>query len=266
MNTRSTASTMPTQIEPGNGLSRWQAAGIHLAISAVVAAAALLVLLRIWYPPPFFSAEGGSDLLYLLVAVDVVLGPLITVIIFKAGKPGLRLDLTIIGTLQAAALAYGLHVMFVARPVYVVLALDQFETVRANDLEAADIAQARDPAYQSLPLSGPQYVSVELPKDMAQLREIIGEAQISGKVVTHLPRYYVPYAKHQKQALEQSQPLEPAIKRGGDFALLAQRFLTASGRKAADLKFIPMQMRRGYGAALLDANSGEIVTLIAPKP
>jgi hypothetical protein len=122
------------------GYSRWQASGIHLLISAAIGAAALFVLLRIWYPPPFFTAEGGSELLFILIAVDVVLGPLITLIIFKSGKPGLRFDLAMIGAIQACALAYGLHVMFVARPVYVVLVLDQFETVRANDLEAADLA------------------------------------------------------------------------------------------------------------------------------
>ncbi len=246
-------------------LSRWQAAGIHLLISAAIAGVALLVLLKIWYPPPFFAAEGGDDLLFILIAVDVVLGPLITLIIFKSGKPELRRDLAIIGIIQICALAYGLHVMFVARPVYVVLTLDQFDTVRANDLEDSDIAQARDPAFRSLPLTGPRHVAVDLPKDLKQLREIIGETQKTGTPVTLLPRYYVPYAAHKKQALEQAQPLEPAIKRGGDFAGLAQQFLAQSGRSAATLKFMPIQMRRGYGAVLMDAAGGDIVAILPPK-
>jgi hypothetical protein len=255
-----TTPTAPTRL-----LSRWQASGIHLLISAVIAAIALFVLLRIWYPPPFFTAEGGSDLLFLLIAVDVVLGPLITLIIFRSGKPGLRSDLTVIGLVQACALAYGLHVMFVARPVYVALVVDQFETVRANDLEADAYTQVSDPAFQSMPLTGPVYVAVQLPRDMKQLREIIGATQKDGKVVSQMPRYYVPYARHQAQALEQSQPLEPALKRGGDFATLAQRYLNDTGRNAAELKFIPIQMRRGYGAVLIDAKSGAIVTVLPPK-
>jgi hypothetical protein len=250
---------------PARVFTRWQASAIHLLISALIAAAALFVLLRIWYPPPFFTAEGGSDLLFILIVVDVVLGPLITLIIFKSGKPSLRFDLTVIGIVQACALAYGLYVMFVARPVYVALVGDQFETVRANDLDAADVAQAREAAFQSLPLSGPVYVAVDLPKDMKQLREIIAETQKSGKLVTHTPRYYVPYARHHTQALAQSQPLEPALQRGGDFAVLAQKFLTDAGRNASALKFLPMQMRRGYGAVLIDAASGEIVTVLPPK-
>jgi len=254
-----------TTIPIARGLTRWQASGIHLLISAAIAAGALFITLRVWYPPPLFTAEGGSELLFILVAVDVVIGPLITLVIFKSGKPGLRFDLSVIALFQACALVYGCHVMFVARPVFIVLAMDQFETVRANDLDAADLAQAPDPAFRSLPLTGPVFVAVELPKDMKQLREIIAETQKSGKIVTHLPRYYVSYAQHKTKAVTQSRALDPAVKRGGDFATLAQKFLAESGRKASDLNYIELQTRRGFGAVLIDAKSGEIVTLLPPK-
>lgn len=250
---------------PAKVITRWQASGIHLLISIVIAAVALFVLLRVWYPPPFFVAEGGNELLFILIAVDVIIGPLITLIIFKVGKPSLRFDLTVIALLQACALIYGVYVMFVARPVYVVLAIDQFVTVRANDLEPEDIAQARDPAFRSLPLTGPRFVAVDIPKDIKEIGRIMAEAQQTGKVVTQLPKYFVPYAQHQKQALAQAQPLEPALQRGGDFAALARQFLNDSGRQAADLKFLVVQMRRGYGAVLVDAETGAIVTLLPPK-
>ena len=254
-----------TITSPAKAFTRWQASGLHLLISTAIAVAALFVLLRVWYPPPLFTAEGGSDLLFILIAVDVILGPLITLIIFKSGKPGLRFDLTVIALVQACALAYGLHVMFVARPVYVALMLDQFETVRANDLDASDVAQAQNPAFRSLPLSGPVFVAVVFPKSMKDLKEIIAEMQKSGKIGAHLPRYYVPYTEQRTQALVQSKPVEPALKRGGDFAVLAEEFITKSGRKATDLNYIPVQMRRGLGAVLIDAKSGDIVTLLPPK-
>lgn len=245
--------------------TRWQAAGVHLLISIAIAAAALFLMLRIWYPPPLFVAEGGTELLFILIAVDVIIGPLITLIIFKLGKPSLRFDLTVIALLQLAALVYGLYVMCVARPVYIAMAIDQFETIRANEVGAAQSAQAKHPAFRSLPLTGPVYVAVDLPRDLKALGKIMSEQAQSGSVVTQMPKYYVPYADKRKQAIEQSQPLEPAIKRGGDFAELAQKFLTESGRQAADLKFMPLQTRRGYGAVLIDAKTGDIVTLVPPK-
>ena len=101
--------------------NRWQAAGAHLTLSAVIGATVLAAMLFVWYPEPFFDAVGGSRLILLLVGVDVVLGPLLTLVVYNPRKPRLRLDLSIIAVLQSAALIYGVHVMFAARPVYVVL-------------------------------------------------------------------------------------------------------------------------------------------------
>jgi hypothetical protein len=240
-------------------LSRWQASGIHLLISAAIAAAALFVTLRIWYPPPLFRAEGGNDLLLTLIAVDVVIGPLITLIIFKLGKPGLRFDLTVIALAQAAALAYGCHVMFVARPVYIALVDEQFETVRANDLDPADVAQAALPAFRSVPIDGPVFVAVELPKDIAALRGIISAMGQDGKFVQHLPKYYVPYSDLRKQAVEKSRPLETLRKDDKAVSDRIDRLLADTGRKASELNFLMLQTRRGLGAVVIDAKTGDIV-------
>jgi hypothetical protein len=249
---------------PAKPVTRWQAAGIHLLISVAIAAVSLLLMLRLWYPPPLFAAEGGNDLLFIIVAVDVIIGPLITLIVYKAGKPSLRFDLTVIAILQLCALVYGVHTMFIARPVFIAMTTSQFETVRANDFTPANLAQAKLPAFRSLPLTGPVYVAIDLPRNLKALGEIMSQSSKSGSVVTEMPKYFVPYSDKRKQAIEQSEPLAPAIERGGDFATLAQKYLNESGRKATTLKFMPLQTRRGYGAVLIDAASGDIVTVLPP--
>lgn len=253
------------QTQPRKVMTRWQAAGLHLLISVVVAAVVLFFLIRVWYPQPLFTAEGGSELLTVLVLVDVVLGPLITLIIFKVSKPELRRDLLCIALLQVCAMAYGVYVMFVARPVYVALVDDQFETVRANDLSNAALREARLAEFRSLPLTGPRYVAVDLPRDQKELADIISNSVKTGSVVTHQPKYYVPYTQYREQVAKKGAPLDEAIKRGGDFAALASNYLQSSGRVATDLKYLPMQTRRGWGAVLLDVKSGDIVAMIPPK-
>lgn len=255
--------TTTPNANPGT-LSRWQASGIHLLISVAIAAIALLLVLKVWYPPPLFTAEGGNELLFILVAVDVVLGPLITLVIFKSGKPGLRFDLTVIALLQTCALIYGLHVMFVARPVFITMVIDQFETVRANDLDPTDVAQAKQKAFQSLPLTGPVFVAVDLPTNFAALKELMGEAQKSGKIVPHLPQYYVPYADHREKALAQSRPIESLHKRDAAMADQIEKQITEIGRKTAEVNFLPLQTRRGWGAVLIDAKTGDIVKVLPP--
>src|SRR5688572_13652896 len=125
-------------------LNRWQAAGSHLALSAIIGAAVLAAMILVWYPPPYFDAAGGNELVLLMVGIDVALGPLLTLAVFnpRKGMGKLRFDLAVIAFFQVAALAYGVHVMFVARPAYLVFAVDRFDLVMANTLPDAELAKA----------------------------------------------------------------------------------------------------------------------------
>src|SRR6478609_8700249 len=99
---------------------RFKASAIHLGISLAIAVLAAMLVFGIWYPYPYRELSGGRELFLLLVSVDVILGPLITLAIFNRAKPRkeLRRDLAVVGLIQLAALGYGLWTVFVARPVH----------------------------------------------------------------------------------------------------------------------------------------------------
>ena len=65
---------------------RLRASTIHLAISLLIASLAALLVFGWWYPYPYRELSGGRELFTLVVAVDVVLGPLITLVIFNTTK------------------------------------------------------------------------------------------------------------------------------------------------------------------------------------
>src|SRR5712692_5969992 len=136
-------------------VTRWQASGLHLLISIAIAAAVLALMLSLWYPGPLFEAAGGNDLLFILVAVDVVVGPLITLVIFRSGKRGLKFDLAVIGVLQIGALVYGMHAAYLARPVFIVFVVDQFQVASALQLDPEELAKAKYPEFRQAPLGGP---------------------------------------------------------------------------------------------------------------
>src|ERR1022692_3831778 len=161
-------------------MSRWKASGIHLGISAAIAAIVVGVMLKLWYPPPYFDAMGGGILLTLIVGCDVVLGPLITLIIFKSGKKGLKTDLAIIGCVQLAALAYGSYTIFIARPVFTVFAVDRFEVVAANAIKREELAKATSPAFSTLSLTGPRVVAARIPSDPQDRSRITTESLAGG--------------------------------------------------------------------------------------
>ena len=144
--------------------TRWQAAPIHLGISALIAVLVIFAMLFFWYPQPYFRASGGQGLMLLLIGVDVVIGPLLTLIVFDPRKKYLKLDLAVIAALQFTALAYGTSVMFDARPVYVSFAGDRFELVEAGAIEAAQLAEA-NAEFRTLSITGPRVVGTRLPTD-----------------------------------------------------------------------------------------------------
>lgn len=88
---------------------RLKFSGYHLLISIIMALAATLLVFIIWYPPPLHLATGVTSIFLMLLIIDVTLGPLLTLIVYKPGKKTLVMDLTVIACLQIAALAYGLH-------------------------------------------------------------------------------------------------------------------------------------------------------------
>ena len=108
-------------------ITKLKATGVHLTLSIVVFAYLAWRIYYHWYPQPYFEIDGGWQGIRLVAAVDLVLGPLITFLIFDLRKP-LRMivfDLCVIATIQFGALAYGVYATYTARPVAVIL-IDEF--------------------------------------------------------------------------------------------------------------------------------------------
>ena len=92
-------------------MGRYQAAFYHFLISLAVFIVLAYLVLVIWYPEFFFAIDGGWEGMRIIIGVDLILGPTLTLIVFRAGKPGLALDLTLIGLFQSICLMAGVFVM-----------------------------------------------------------------------------------------------------------------------------------------------------------
>jgi hypothetical protein len=116
---------------------RFLASGAHFVLSAAVAALAAALVFGVWYPYPYREISGGRELFFIIVAVDVVMGPLLTFAVFNRKKPmkELKRDLGIIVLLQVAALGYGLWTVFISRPVLLVHEYDRFRVVHAIEVD-----------------------------------------------------------------------------------------------------------------------------------
>ena len=188
-------------------LSRYQAFVIHLLGSALIASASAALVFFIWYPSPLAVATGVTDIFLLLLLVDVSLGPILTLIVFNPAKKELKWDLLIIASIQMAALIYGLHTVFVPRPVYQVFSVDRFDLVYANDITEEKLAKAKA-EFKSLPVFGPQTVAAIAPQDFKARNDLLFSSMSGGDDLPQIPEYYVPYGQQKDQLLTHLQPLD----------------------------------------------------------
>jgi hypothetical protein len=245
-------------------LNRWKAAAIHLGLSALIAATVVTIMLLVWYPPPYFNAMGGQGLIKILVGVDVTLGPLLTLIIFNPTKKSLRFDLSVIAALQITALAYGVWVMFEARPVYTAFAKDRFDIVSANQLDPPDLA-AGPPEYRDLSLTGPRVVGIRYPADTEEWNKLVFSS-VGGKDVGNFPKYYVPYADIAADVLKKAKPLSTLAMNKPEAKTKVQAFVARSGRPEADFVYVPFVGRGDAMTAVLDAHDAKIVGYLPIDP
>src|SRR5215471_6711156 len=124
---------------------RLQAFGLHLSGSA----AALTIVLGSfwfgWYRWPAWYLASALHVVGILVMVDLVLGPTLTLIVASPGKRRavLARDVAIIVAVQLIALVYGSVTLWRGRPLYYTFSVDRLELVQASDLKPDDIARAR---------------------------------------------------------------------------------------------------------------------------
>jgi hypothetical protein len=245
--------------EPPRRMSRHRAAAIQFAVSFSIVASCLAAMLFVWYPAPYFQAMGAKGLVLIMLAVDVTLGPLLTWIVFTPGKPLhlLRLDLVVIGALQVAALAYGIHVVAQARPVYMVFVRDRFEITSADDILPASLAKAAPP-FRTLPWDGPRLAAAVPPADPDEQLRLMMSALAGADLKTY-PQYYLPYEAMVDTVREKGRPIAWLRERRPESAAALARAVAKTGLPESKLVFLPLHGPKGDLAVLLDKSSGRIV-------
>lgn len=242
---------------------RFVAAGWHLVISAGIAALAAALVFGLWYPGAYRLLAGGQGLFLLIVGVDVVLGPLLTFAVFNRAKgwPHLRRDLAVIGLLQLSALGYGLHTVYVARPVAMVFEVDRFRVVSAVGVYEPELPHAR-PEYRSLPLTGPWTLSIRQAQAGAEKSDALLMALEKGYDMGQRPRFWVPYDEPARAAaLKSARPVRLLLERYPARVAEINAALAERGLAAEAARFMPI-MARGDWVAVLDAQ-GNIATFLA---
>ncbi len=170
---------------------RIKAFSYHLVISILIALLSLYVVFMIWHPEPLAKAVGVTHIFVMMLAIDVVLGPLLTFIIAKKGKKSLKFDLAVIIVLQLAAFVYGIYNIAISRPVYIAFDTIRFEVVQANNIPKSSLAEASAP-YDTLSWGEPKWVAVQATENDEQRSNRLFSELETGVAPSMQPDLYEP--------------------------------------------------------------------------
>ena len=231
----------------------------HLLLSLAVAALMAALVFGVWYPRPYGDLVGGQSLFLLIVAVDVVCGPLLTLVIYNPKKPRAELvrDIGFVVLIQLAALGYGLHSLMQARPVWLAFEKDLFRVVGQPDLMPGSLGQA-PPALQVLSLTGPKPLGVRVAQggDPDFLQSV--QQSMAGNHPAFRPDRWVPYSEQSAQAAAASRPLAQLQARYADQSALIDAEVSRTGREAAALGYLPLATDIPLDwVVLIDRSNGE---------
>lgn len=237
---------------------------IHLGLSAIIALIAVAIVFFVWYPAPLHAAVGVTQIILILLAVDVTLGPVITLIIYKPGKPGLKFDLAVIAALQLAALSYGMNTVFQGRPAFIVFSVDQFEIARASDIDpdSARLAMLNGNQAAIAGWTGPRWVAAVASSDPKRAQEIMFSSVQGGPDWPQLPELFVPFQQVKDQVLAKAKPLrELRALNGRDDSLKAPDNI-----KDSHVMWLPLRGKVRDMVVLVDADSASILGVIDINP
>jgi hypothetical protein len=173
---------------------RLKAFALHLLASSATLTLILGSLYLGWYRWPGWRLADVSHVVPVMVGVDVVVGPLLTLIIARSSKPRRELarDIAMIVAVQLIALSYGTMSLWNGRPLYYAFSVNVLQLVQAYDIDAPELAVGRRQNPELAPYwnSLPRWIWAPLPQDSEESQKIVAAAISGGDDVISMPRYY----------------------------------------------------------------------------
>jgi hypothetical protein len=238
-------------------VSRIKATTVHFGFSLALAAGIFLLFWFVWYPMNLFWITGAAKLMLLVVTVDVVLGPLLTLVAFNPKKKSLYWDMAFIIAMQLAALVYGVWVTWQQRPVFLVGAVDRYVLVAANEIAPEDLAKAK-PEYANLSFTGPVLVGAGVPENTEEQNDVLFSALEGGADIDRLPATYRPVEAVAKDLLSRSSRFadwdraSPNAEREK-----ARAWVKEHGLYEGTVRLLPLQHRKGFATLVLEAETAK---------
>ena len=149
-----------------------------------------------------FAAAGGWQGIRIVIGVNLVLGPLLTLIVYDITKPRkvLYRDLLVIALIQLSCLTVGVYIVFHERPIAAIYAYDKFYVLKHSDFIKTGI----DSDTLHLNLMTPKILYADLArltdKTGVDRKTIVTMYNLAGKDLAYQTGLYMPFPNTPKDA------------------------------------------------------------------
>ena len=232
----------------------------HLFISFLIALLVMGVIFFVWYPLPLAKAVGVIPIFLMMIVINVIIAPLLSLIVYKEGKKTLKADLSIIVILQILALGYGVYSIEGGRPVWVAYNVDRFELVRKNEVITDHIEQAL-PQFQDTPWFKPQYVAVKFATDVNQRNDDMFSEVFGGISIAQKPERYVNINQAKSQLQQRAKNLKELNHYNN-----AQQVDRILSKYPQATRFVPLKANAVDMTVLINKEKGEVVKIVDLRP
>lgn len=239
---------------------RLKAFAYHLGISVFIALVSLYIVFMIWHPAPLAKAVGVTHIFIMMLGIDAILGPLLTLIVAKKGKKSLKFDLGVIIALQLAAFTYGIYNIAISRPVYIAFDTSRFEVVQANNIPKVSLKEAMPP-YNILGWGQPKFVAVKLAENNEQKNNRLFVELQTGVAPSMQPNLYEPLDNQWSILNNNSKILNDLYKHNPKPAVdsIQQQYPTAT-------QWLPLKAYVQDMVVLINTKDDSIVAIVDLRP
>ena len=242
--------------------AKLKASSIHLVLSLIIISLAIGLIVYFWFPGSLVKVSNFKEIALLIILIDLILGPLLTFVIFKPKKKGLKFDLSAIATFQASALAYGLFTLYQAHPVYIAFNVDRFTLVSAIDAKPEKTVLNE---LKISKLSSPKLVIAKLPKDRQEKNNLLFDVMLGAPDIELRPELYHPFEENISDILSKS--LDPDIVfKDNDAKVKFEQFIDKYGKSKTDYAYLPLEGSAKDAIWVLDINTARPVDIILSDP
>jgi hypothetical protein len=239
--------------------SAFKATGLHFLASVLVTLIVAAVVFGIWFPYNYRQMAGGTELFLIIISVDLVCGPMLTLVLFNPAKrkSELLMDLSLVIVLQLTALAYGVWTVHQARPLYLVYELDRFKVIALPDINIQELSKLPKSLQPQL-FKGPQTTGLKEVSN-EEREKVMFESVQGGRDFGERPSFYTQYdASQANKAFAKAKPLADFGKKHPNKQTEVDKLQIGLGSEL--LRYLPIIARQDWIAVLNP--KGEIVGYI----